>query len=268
VRADGGARLLRVGAVLVAAVLFSTGSASPASAQFLSNLEPDRPLSVEDASPIPYRAISAALDWTYNVRRGGLNDEGPGWTVLYGAYRRLEVGATQRYVTRPGRNALRGISSGDLELHALYGLVAEGPGRPAIAGRVGVIFPTGLDSRGTDLQVGALLTRSFDAFRLHANFTFTRLSDTIGTERADRLEGGAAVDFLASRRGRTDTILMAAVSARSNPLLEENAVVEVELGGRHRIWMQSFLFVGLGTEISEQPNRPQLRARVGISHAF
>src|SRR5205807_3673175 len=88
-------------------------------AQQLSNLEPERPISVEDARAVPYRAFAGAVDGTYSERRDGFNDYGPGFSVLYGAARGLETGAALRYVTRPRRNAGRGISSGDLFLHAL-----------------------------------------------------------------------------------------------------------------------------------------------------
>lgn len=243
-------------------------AASPLHAQFLSNLEPERPIAVEDATPIPYRAISAGVDWTYNVRRGGLNDQGPGWSLLYGATRGLEVGAAQRYVTRPGRNALRGISSGDLEIHALYGVLDETARRPAIAARVGLVFPTGLDSRGTDLQLGALVTRSFDSLRLHGNFRWTRLGDTIPTERSDRIEGGIAVDFLASGPGRTDTLIVGDVTVRTSPVKLGDAIVNVEVGARQRVGVQTIVFGGLGTEISDQPDRPRVLVRVGISHVF
>jgi hypothetical protein len=243
-------------------------AASPLHAQFLSNLEPERPIAVEDAAPIPFRAISAGVDWTYNVRRGGLNDQGPGWSVLYGAIRSLEVGAAQRYVTRPGRNALRGIASGDLEVHALYGLLGETARRPAVAARVGFIFPTGLDSRGTDLQLGALLTRSFDSMRVHGNFRWTRLGDTVPTERSDRIEGGLAVDFLASGPGRTDTLILADVTVRTSPVLLGDAIVNLEVGARHRVGIQTIVFGGIGSEISDQPDRPRILFRVGISHVF
>ena len=243
-------------------------AASPLHAQFLSNLEPERPIEVEDAAPIPYRAISAGVDWTYNVRRGGLNDQGPGWSILYGATRSLEVGAAQRYVTRPGRNALRGIASGDLEIHALYAVLGETARRPAIAARVGLLFPTGLDSRGTDLQLGAVFTRSFDSLRLHGTFRWTRLGDTVPTERSDRIEGGIAVDFLASGPGRTDTLILGDVTVRTSPVLLGDAIVNVEVGARQRVGVQTIVFAGIGTEISDQPDRPRAAVRVGISHVF
>jgi hypothetical protein len=251
---------------LIAALLFTT--TVPLPAQILPNLEPERPLEIEDATPIPFRALSAAVDWTYNVRRGGANDEGPGISITYGVWRRLEVGAAQRYVTRPGRNALRGISSGDLELHALYQIAPEGARRPAVAARVGLVFPTGLDSRGTDLDLGAIATRSFDTLRVHASFQWTRLGDTVPNERADRLEGGLAFDFLASGAGRTDTLLMAGVRVRSSPVITDNAIVDVEVGARQRIGIQTAVFGALGSQLSDTPDRPRLRVRLGISHLF
>lgn len=263
--ADGWIERVGVRALTLALVFLS---APALHAQFLSNLEPERPIAVEDATAIPYRAISAAVDWTYNVRRGGLNDQGPGWSILWGAMRGLEVGGAQRYVTRPGRNALRGISSGDLEIHALYGLMGETAGRPALAARVGLAFPTGLDSRGTDLQLAAILTRSFDSMRIHGNLRWTRLGDTVPTERADRVEAGIAVDFLASGPGRTDTLVLADVTVRSSPVRLGDAIVNVELGARHRVGVQTILFGGIGSEISDQPDRPRVLFRVGISHVF
>lgn len=243
-------------------------TAVPLHAQILPNLEPERPLAVEDATPIPLRALSVGLDWTYNFRRSALDDEGPGISVTYGALRDLEVGVTQRYVTRPGRNALRGIASGDLEVHALYGLTDESGRVPALAARLGVVFPTGLDSRGTDLELGAIATRSFDKFRTHASFRWTRLGDILPGERADRLDGGIAVDFLASGAGRTDTLILAGAMVRSSLVVNENAIVDVEAGVRQRIGIQTVVFGGIGSQITGRSDRTQVRLRVGISHLF
>lgn len=243
-------------------------TAIPLRAQILPNLEPERPLTIEDATPIPFRALSVGLDWTYNFRRSALDDEGPGISVTYGALRDLEVGFAQRYVTRPGRNALRGISSGDVELHALYGLVEENGRTPAIAARLGLVFPTGLDSRGTDLELGAIATRSFEKFRTHASFRWTRLGDILPGERADRLEGGLAVDFLANSAGRTDTLILAGVIVRSSLVVNENAIVDVETGIRQRIGIQTVVFGEIGSQITGRSDRTQVRLRVGISHLF
>src|SRR6266508_1555558 len=121
------------------------------------------------------RVFSGLVDWTYNVRQDRLNDHGPAFSRLYGMARGLELGGSVRYVTRPGRNALRGISSGDIVLHALYQLKTETADWPALAVRAGVEFPTGLDSKGTDLHLTGLATRFFEMVRSYPIILLTRL---------------------------------------------------------------------------------------------
>ena len=144
-RRKRGARNRRLGGVAAVILLI----AAAARAQIVNELEPDRPLTMEDAHPLPYRAMSSSVDWTSNWGEGR-HDYGPGFSFTYGLARALELGASLRYVTSPDVNASRGISSGDLLLHALYGLTPETASWPALAVRVGVEFPTGLDSKGTD----------------------------------------------------------------------------------------------------------------------
>ena len=254
---------------LLFAVLWLAVAASPSHAQHLSDLEPERPIGIEDARPVSYRAIAGAVDWSYSVHRSSIPDDtGPGLSVLYGALRGLELGAALRYVTHPGRNALQGISSGDLEVHALYGVATESASRPAMAVRLGVQFPTGLDSRGTDLHLTALATRSFDALRLHGNLRWIRLGDTLATERADRVEAAVGVDFLADRAGSTDTILLAGVSVKSSRVLAAETVVEVEVGLRRKVGAQMVFFAGVGSALTGERDRTRLGLRAGLSHVF
>jgi hypothetical protein len=243
-------------------------SAAPMAAQQLSNLEPERPISVEDARPVPYRAFAGAVDWTYTERHDGFNDYGPGFSLLYGAARGVETGAALRYVTRPRRNAGRGISSGDLFLHALYAICPESATAPALAVRVDVQLPTGLDSKGTDLHLTGLATRTFDAFRLHANFRFTREGDTAPMERSERYEGVAGIDYLLSRRGLTDTLALADVVVRTNPLIGGPAVITIEAGARRRIGSQTSIFAGAGTDVAGPSSRTKVRVRFGVSQMY
>jgi len=87
-------------------------------------------------------------------------------------------------------------------------------------------------------------------------------------ERADRLEGGLAVDFLASAAGRTDTLILADATVRSSPLITGNAILDVEVGARQRIGIQTVAFGVIGSQISDTPDRPRLRLRLGLSHFF
>jgi hypothetical protein len=252
-----------------AALALLVSVAPPVRAQIVSDLEPERPISIQDARPVPYRAFSGSADWTYNVRANRLNDYGPGFSLLYGAARSLEVGADIRYLTRPERNSSRGISSGDLFLHGLYGLRSEDARGPALAIRVAVQLPTGLDSKGTDLHVGALATRSFDAYRLHGNLLWTRLGAITGAERRERLEGIAGIDFLVTPQGRTDTLGVADVSWRTNPIRGGTGIVTLETGVRQRIGIQTILFAGLGSDVrGEHRDRSRLRIRLGLTRLY
>ena len=251
--------------MLVAALLLA---ASKGRAQLLSDLEVERPLAIEDARPISYRAFSGSLDWTYNVRQDRLNDHGPGFSLLYGVARGLEVGGSVRYVTRPGRNALRGISSGDIDLHALISLKTETAEWPALALRAGVEFPTGLDSKGTDLHLSALATRSFEKLRVHANFLWTRLGATGPTERNDRFDGILGADCLVNTRGQTDTLLVTDLGWQTNPVQGGTGVFFVEGGIRQRVGVQTIFFVGAGSELTGERDRAHFRARIGLTHVY
>lgn len=254
-----------VAKVLLLAILLLTTAAS---AQQLSDLEPERPVALQDARPTSFHAFSGSVDWSYNVRKDARDDYGPGFSLLYGLARRLEVGANVRYVTSPGSNSRRGISSGDLNLHALYGIATESTAMPALALRVGVQFPTGLDSKGTNLHLGALATRSFDAVRLHANFLWTRLGARLPDERSDRFEGIAGLDWTVGRHGRTDTLLVADADVRSNPVIGGNPILSIEAGARRRIGSQTLVYLGAGSALTGEHARAGLRLRAGLTHIF
>jgi hypothetical protein len=225
-------------------------------------------VALEDARPISYRAFSGSADWTYNVRKDARDDYGPAFSLLYGALRGLEVGGSVRYVTSPGSNAERGISSGDIQLHALYGLATESAEFPALAVRVGVEFPTGLDSKGTDVHVGLLATQSFDRIRMHFNALWTHLGDTGVTERKERWEGIAGADWVVGPHWSTDTLLVGDVDLRSNPVEGGKLILTLEAGVRRRIGSQTLVFLGAGSTLTGEQDRARLRLRAGISHMF
>jgi hypothetical protein len=252
------------GALLVAFWLL----AAAAHAQQLSDLEPERPILVEDARPVSYRAFSGSADWSYNIRRDARNDYGPGFSLLYGLARGLEAGASVRYVTSPGSNANRGISSGDLQVHMLYGLTTERAGWPAIAVRAGAGFPTGLDSKGTDFHMSFLATRSFDTFRLHGNALWTHLGAIEPGERKERFEGILGADWIVGKRGRTDTLIVTDADLRSNPLNNRSLIFTLEAGVRQRIGSQTVAFFGAGSALTGEKDRAGLRLRAGISQIF
>ena len=83
---------------------------------------------------------------------------------------------------------------------------------------------------GDDLELAALLTRSFDAFRLHGNLRWTRLGDTLAPEKADRFEGIVGLDVVPGWTRTTDTLLVFDVAARSNSVRDGETVLELGAG--------------------------------------
>ena len=73
-----------------------------------------------------------------------------------------------------------------------------------------------------------------------------------------------------SLRGLTDTVVVADVSLRSNPVLGPGAssILLVELGARHRIGPQTLVFAGAGSEVTGLPDRARLTLRVGLTHLY
>jgi hypothetical protein len=242
--------------------------AADSGAQPIADLERERPLSIEDARPIVYPGFSIAADLAYNVRKEGPNDFGPAVSLRYGAARKLELGAGIRWVTSPDTNAARGVRSGDLRVHALYRAVEESATAPAVAFRADLIFPTGLDSRGTDLELSAITTRSFQAARVHANLRWERLGDVLANERADRFFFGIATDFLPPGHETTDLLLAAGMTLRSSALVDGSANIGAETGLRWRVGMKTIVFGFLGSEFAGDEARARLSMRAGATHQF
>jgi hypothetical protein len=248
------------------AALATAAAAAPG--QPIADLERERPLSLEDARPIVYPGFSVAADFTTNVREEDPDDFGPGLSLRYGAARRLELGAGMRWVTNPETSADRGIRSGDLRVHALYRAFEESATAPAIAFRADLIFPTGLDSRGTDLELSAIATRSFQAARVHVNLRWERLGDALPAEVADRWYFGIGTDFLPPGHGTTNLLLAAAATLRSSALTEGKTNLGLESGLRWRIGMGTVLFGFAGSEFTGDDARAVLSLRVGATHQF
>lgn len=239
-----------------------------AGAQEISNLEAGRPVTIEDATPVDWEAFSASLDWAAAQREDGVNYSGPGLSLLYGAARNFELGAQTRWVTNPHLNARRGISSGDLDVHGLWGLLPETGNLPAIGLRADIFLPTGVASHGTNLSATALVTRSFEHFRVHGNFGILYVGDTRTGERRNRLFAVVGMDAAPLGPWDTDTLLVADVFVRQSVREGDTAVTGAEIGVRQRIGMQTLLYAGFDHEFDGPSGRVRYRGIVGMTHAF
>jgi hypothetical protein len=55
---------------------------------------------------------------------------------------------------------------------------------------------------------------------------------------------------------------------RSNPVLLGDDIIDVELGARQRIGIQTIVFGSVGSVVADGSDRARLRVRLGISHVF
>ena len=55
---------------------------------------------------------------------------------------------------------------------------------------------------------------------------------------------------------------------RSNPVLGQNTILEVQLGARRRIGPQTLLFAGAGSELTGRSDRARLTLRFGVTHVY
>lgn len=126
------------------------------------NLDPNRPIGMEDAYAIPKGEIGMEGGVRFNDRREGRTRVIFQPQIIYGAFENAQIEIQGDLFTEP--NSLVGASkSGDLHLGLLYNFNTETLALPAMALRVETDLPTGVNSRGVDTQVTGILTRSFAA---------------------------------------------------------------------------------------------------------
>jgi hypothetical protein len=260
--------MMRRGAFVLGAFVLVALAAAQAGAQEISNLESGRPVVMEDATPIATGRFSASADYAYARRLDNVDYAGPAFSLVAGVAHGFEFGAESRLLTNPRLNARRGIGSGDLDVHGLGQIVRESEKSPAIAVRGDVFLGTGFASHGTNASAEALLTTSFDAFRLNGGVGSLYVGSPRQDQRRNQLFAVVGIDTPAFGKWKTDTLAMADVIVRQSVLTGGKLSVGVELGLRHRIGLQTLFYAGMSSEVAGEPDRLRYRGLLGLTHAF
>lgn len=251
----------------LAAGLLLAMIARPALALDHDNLDPNRPIAIEDAYVLPKGEIGLEGGVVYNDRRQGKGRVAFQPQIIYGAFDNTQIELMTTTLTEP--NTVAGDDkSGDLSLGVLYNFNTETVELPAFALRVELGFPTGVKSRGLDTEVTGVMTRSFGRWRTHLNVGYTVLGAPAANERAGTYRAVAAVSYpLGYPDSFRDTII-ANVFTRQSDLAGQRNPSGVGIGLRHQVSSRVVADIGLGSEVTGPPDRSVFFGTIGLSVGF
>ncbi len=231
------------------------------------NLDPNRPVGLEDAYPIAKGEIGLESGVRFNDRRQGRTNVTYQPQILYGAFYNTQIEIQSDLFTDP--TTLAGSNkSGDLRVGVLYNFNTETIVLPAFAVRVEADFPTGVNSKGVDAQFTGILTRSFGRLRAHVNVGYTVLGAPQGQERPGAYRAVAAVSYPLGYPMRFRETVIASVYTRQSDLRGRRNYTGLEVGLRHQLTSRLVLDGGLGTEFAGPADRAVLLGTVGLSLGF
>jgi len=231
------------------------------------NLDPNRPIGMEDAYAIPKGEIGMEGGVRFNDRREGSTRVTFQPQIIYGAFYNTQIEIQGDLMSDP--NTLVGAAkSGDLHLGVLYNFNTETISLPAFAARVGVDLPTGVNSKGVDTQMTGILTRSFGRLRVHLNAGYTILGSPQGQERSGTYRAVAAVSYPLGYPTSFRDTLIASLYTRESDLRGQHNHSGIEIGLRHQLTSRMVLDGGLGTEFAGPADRAALLGTIGLSVGF
>ena len=231
------------------------------------NLDPNRPIGMEDAYAIPKGEIGLEGGVRFNDRRESRTRVTFQPQIIYGAFDNAQIEIQGDFITEP--NSLVGVTkSRDLHLGLLYNFNTETLQLPAFAVRVGADLPTGVNSKGVDTQVTGILTRSFGRLRAHLNAGYTILGSPQGQERPGAYRAVAAVSYPLGYPDSFRDTLIASVYTRQSDQHGQRNNTGCEIGLRHQLTSRVVLDAGLGTEFYGPTDLAALLGTVGVSVGF
>jgi hypothetical protein len=258
---------VRIVILILMAVVLSVWRPQTVPALDHDNLDPNRPIGMEDAYAIPKGEIGLEGGVRVNDSREGRTRVTFQPQIIYGAFLNTQIEIQGDLFTDP--NTLVGANkSGDLHLGVLYNFNTETVGVPAFAVRVEADLPAGVNSQGVDTQMTGIMTRSFGRLRAHLNAGYTILGSPQGQERSGTYRAVAAVSYPLGYPTSFRDTLIASLYTRQSDLRGQRNNTGFELGLRHQLSSRIVLDGGLGTEFYGPSDRAALLGTFGVSVGF
>jgi hypothetical protein len=231
------------------------------------NLDEGRPLRLEDAYAISTGEVALEAGAGFTLRRRGTDRGFFPIEVLYGAFPNFQIGVGTTLSTDP-RDIDEPTKSGDVRVGALYNLNQETLVMPAFGVKVEVELPTGVDSKGVDVEIKGIVTKSIDRLSLHFNAAYLFLTDPNRGEGDGRYELVLGASYPIGAPKYTRATLVADVFTEQSTHRGESNVVGTELGVRYQLTPSMVWDVGVGTEFAGPSDRSRFFLSAGLSWAF
>lgn len=253
------------------AIASTITAVNPALAVDHNNLDAGRPLSFDDAESLAYREqsieLGAGLNLPSNRRVGGSFDI----EYLYGfaLNSHLVIGLDPRVGGKADTDDT-GFDVGNVSVGVFHNFNREYDNVPAFAIRGDVGFPTGRDSRGVDVRLRGIASKTVGQYnRLHLNLDLNLKTDTDGEERS--LIPGLILGY--SRPigypKRFDRTFLAEMGVRASQDRSGGAILLTGVGLRQQVGIRSVIDLGLEGDLATGAGeRSELRFKVGYSLGF
>lgn len=231
------------------------------------NLDPNRPIAIEDAYVVPKGEIGVEGGILFSDRKRGDSRLVFQPQLIIGAFNNTQLELSSDVSTDP-RSVVGDDKSGNLTVGALYNFNTETLSLPAFAARVQLGFPTGVSAKGVDTAVTGVMTRSFGRWRTHLNVGYTFLGSPQGQERTGTYRVVAAVSYpLGYPTSFRDTII-ANVFTRQSDLVGQRNPTGVGIGLRHQVSSRVVADIGIGSELFGPADRSVFFSTIGLSVGF
>ena len=230
------------------------------------NLDENRPLRLEDAYPIATDEIAIEVGGGLTLQRHGENRGVFPIEILYGALPNLQLGAGTTLLTDPSETDE--VKSGDLKLSGLYNFNQETLTLPALGFKLTVNLPTGVASSGTDVELKALVTKSFDRLSFHFNAAYEFLNGTRADERDGRYQFVFGASYPIGAPQYTRTTLIGDLFVEQAFRRGKPDTFGAEVGFRHQLTPRVVLDAGIGTELAGPGDRSPFFFTTGFSIGF
>ena len=231
------------------------------------NLDPNRPIAIEDAYVVPKGEIGVEGGILFSDRKRGESRLMFQPQLIIGAFNNTQLELSSDVSTDP-RTVVGDDKSGNLTVGALYNLNTETVNLPAFAVRLQLGFPTGVNAKGVGTALTGVMTRSYGRWRTHLNVGYTFLGSPQGQERSGAYRMVAAVSYpLGYPSSFRDTII-ANVFTRQSDLVGQRNPTGVGIGLRRQVSSRVVADAGIGSEFIGPADRSVFFGTVGLSVGF